>query len=277
MDRAQVVDLYDEGYAASYDGRFLLADRPKPDADFEVSVLRQLLRDHSPWLDVGCGTGYFLGRFPGFERAGIDLAPAMVARARAANPDAMFIDERSFLDDCADWHGVWRLVSCTWGAYQYLGSIWEVEQLIDNVVQWTAGDGGFFIPVLDLEEIRGQTIPYEAPAEPWGGTIALTGFTWTWDEPTTHKRHQHLVAPHVEHLVRLLTPHFRKIEIIRYPSSPRKAIVATGRDRSFHSPPAEVVRHPPPPVLNKPQAGLLGTGELLRELARRARLSVGRP
>ncbi len=281
--------LYDEDYVSSYEERFLMAPWPKAGADFEASVLRRILSPGSRWLDVGCGTGYFLSLFPGVARAGIDLSPAMVRRARAANPDALFIDEHDFLEDVPDWHGEWSVVSCIWQPYHYVQSIWEVEQLVENMVRWTAVGGSCFIPIIDLEDVRQTVLPYEDEPGVWGGTIALTGITWTWHDVTSGKRHEHSVAPHVEHFVRLLESAFNRVEILRYPPLhpgwvSRKAVLATRRRAPGETELAEVIRHASPestsaqaPESSPPaDAAVLPTGALARELARRARPSDGR-
>lgn len=258
MERNDVAGLYDEDYAAQYDERFLLAEWPKKGAEFEADVLRKLLDGDDPrWLDVGCGTGYFLSRFPDVARAGLDLSPAMLDRARRANPDALFLRHGDFRDDVEDWHGAWSVVSCMWTAYNYVESMAQFDGLIGNLVRWTRPGGSVFIPVMDLEDLRYVQVGYEEHPEVWGGTIALTGATWTWDEPTTGKRHEHLVAPHVEHFIRLLEPHFARIEVVRYPLVQegfisRKAVVATGRRAPGETGSALVVRHPLPAGAHDP-------------------------
>src|SRR5882724_9611128 len=92
MKRQEVVDLYDEAYATSYDERFLLNDC-QVRSDHELEIVSRLLVPGEPWLDVACGTGYVLSRFPGVPRAGLDLAPAMLKQAGEANPDALFLRE----------------------------------------------------------------------------------------------------------------------------------------------------------------------------------------
>jgi SAM-dependent methyltransferase len=280
MKPSEVLDLYDDSYAAAYDDRFLLADFPRIWAEFEVSVLRGLLNRDSQWLDVACGTGYFLSRFPGKPRAGLDLSPSMVERAIRANPDARFIRQGNYLDNVEEWHEQWTIVSCMWSAYSYVQSMGEIEQLMDNLVRWTAVGGTLFIPVLDHEDLRDRLrIVYEEPADPWGGTVALTGVTWSWSEPGTQKVHRHLVAPHLDHLVKLVRPRFARIEVIRYPPCRpdglvRRAIVATGKRSAGDLAPAELVGHPVPTAEHAPERQLrdardIPTAQLVAELSRR--------
>lgn len=279
MKPSEVLDLYDDPYAAAYDERFLLGEFPRTWAEFEVSVLSGLLDADSRWLDVACGTGYFLSRFPGVERAGLDLSPSMVETAVRANPDAT-IRRGNYLDPFEEWSERWMVVSCMWSAYSYVQSMSEIEQLVDNLVRWTAVGGALFIPVLDHEDLRDRLrIVYEEPADPWGGTVALTGVTWSWSEPETGKVHRHLVAPHLEHLLKLVGHRFARIEVIHYPRCRpdglvRRAIVATGKRLPGDTRPAELVRRPVPPLESPAQTPVplvsdLSTRQLLLELSRR--------
>lgn len=253
MDPTSVSELYDDGYAEAYDQRFLLDAWPKHGAEVELGLIKANLPEGGRWLDVGCGTGWFLSQLPDVERAGFDLSPAMAARARAANPDALFIEERSFLDPNPEWDGSWDLVTCLWQPYNYVDSVAQVETLLENMASWTKPGGAVLIPVVDLEDIRPHVdVPYEVEPDVWGGTIALTSITWTWHEPLTGKVHTHLVAPQAGHFVRVLSPSFRKVEVVRYPpfepgGVPRKAILATQRRGSDDDgAPAEVIWHPKP-------------------------------
>lgn len=248
MRRDEVLGVYgDTAFAEEYDERFLLAPWPKHGADIEVEMLRELLDGEDPrWVDLCCGTGYFLGQFPDVERAGLDISPAMLARARLANPD-IELREADVCVDVPDWHGRWSVVSCMWMAYCYLQSMAEIEQLIANMVAYTREGGSVFLPsVIDLEDLRPHTmIDYEQYPDVWGGRIALTGYYWTWEEPNGNVN-ENMMAPHVGHFVRLLEPHFERVEVVRYPLFmpgfvSRKAVVATGRRPAGQTGTAEVV------------------------------------
>ena len=293
MDRSEVTKVYDDGYADIYDMRFILSPWAATGAEFEEDQLRGLLEvdDDPHWLDLGCGTGNFLSRFPGVARAGLDLSPAMVAKATEANPDAEFIREGSFLDDVDEWHDAWSLLSCMWTPYNYLASVWEVEELVANMIRWTRPGGACFIPVMDLEDIRHVVTPYEEVPGEFGGVIALTSITWTWDEPHTGKHHEHLIAPQIGHFVRLFELEFETVEVVRYPlfqnvGPSRKAVVAKGKRPRADGVTAEVIWHDPPEPLPDPEPGgrgetadtavgggvpytALPTGVLSRELLRR--------
>ena len=64
MKHDEVQRLYNRQYANSNDDRFLHSAIAKPDSEFEIETLRNLLTNGGPWLDVACGTGLFLSKFP---------------------------------------------------------------------------------------------------------------------------------------------------------------------------------------------------------------------
>jgi SAM-dependent methyltransferase len=235
MKPEEVWKVYDAQYALAYNERFLLNPFSNLSVARELSVLRKLIDTDTRWLDLGCGTGYFLSQFQGISRAGLDISPEMLKLASAANPDALFFKQGDFREKMGDWESAWSLVSCMWGAYIYVDSMKELEQLVTNMIEWVWTGGAIFIPVVDIEDIRpNMLIPYEQKVDVFGGSIYLTSATWTWKEDQNGKIHTHLVAPHVEHLIKLLEPWFDDIEVVRYPPYmtgwvSRKALLATKR------------------------------------------------
>ncbi|MGB3641555.1 MAG: class I SAM-dependent methyltransferase, partial [Rivularia sp. (in: cyanobacteria)] len=92
MNKNDVPKIYDEDYAQRYNKKFIFSDCH---ADFEEAVLRSLLNElgnEIKWLDVACGTGYFLSRFPNIKRCGMDISPAMLDVARKDNPEVSFVE-----------------------------------------------------------------------------------------------------------------------------------------------------------------------------------------
>ncbi|MFN8150925.1 MAG: methyltransferase domain-containing protein [Solirubrobacterales bacterium] len=252
--------LYDRDHARAYDERFLLADGWARDGtDFELELIAELLRRASAprWLDVGCGTGFYLSRFPDVQRAGLDLSPAMLELAASRNP-GVELTEGTFLDPWPRWRSSWTLVSCMWAAYSYVDSLDQVEQLITNLAAWTAPDGCLFLPVCDIADLSGgMEVPYRNE-ETWvfGGELLIKATVWEWHDESIGRRHSDLIAPHIEHLTALAGRHFERIEIVNYPpylpgwGSRRAIVAARPRAAAGDQPPATVVTRPPPPARN---------------------------
>src|SRR5947209_222375 len=116
MKVSDILSIYDAEYASVYNECYLLADNYRECTAFEIDCIRRFLRPSSRWLDVACGTGYLLSRFPETERAGLDLSPAMLEVARRCNPGVSFA-QADFRVDVPDWKDRWDLVTSTWYAY----------------------------------------------------------------------------------------------------------------------------------------------------------------
>lgn len=240
MDLGQVLDTYDAEYARTYNERFILGRRNKRKSEFELALLKQLLARGGQWLDVACGTGYFLSRFPGVARAGLDISPAMLAAARQANPDALFFREGDFTTEVPEWEARWSLVTCMWYAYGMVESIGAVKNLIRNLARWTSTDGACFVPVFEPKHLgRGIKVPYRPRSvgiPP--GTLLISGVTWTWIEDSG-KRHDDMVAPQLEYMVAMFKEHFDVVDVVEYPPSARwrrerrKGIIARARKRTL--------------------------------------------
>ena len=228
MDPDEIRELYDDSYAAGYDQRFLLEGLSRFHADFEEETLKKLLGDRGSarWLDVACGTGYFLSRFPGYTRAGMDLSPSMLALAKARNADALFFEEGDFRDPYPDWKGKWDLVSCMWFAYCYVDTVDEVELVMSNLASWTSRDGRCFVPICDSEDLMlGQKIPYEREIGVFGGPLWMNALVWSWKDEKGGRLHKDLISPHLDHMVSVMERYFHKVEVIRYPKQGRRAKV----------------------------------------------------
>ena len=233
MNRDDVVALYDRDYAGAYDQRFLIADHTAPNSRREFELIGRLLTaEGASWLDIGCGTGYFLAQFPGVRRAGLDLSPAMLELARERSPGADF-RQGDFRDPVPEWHSAWSLVSCMWAAYAYVDSIGEVETVVGNMVDWTAPGGSVLIPIIDLPDLRNFDVTYRESTY-FSGEVWVNGVIWSWTDETSGKLHQNLIAPHTDQFIDWLAPHFEEIRILSYPRIlegvvSRKAVVALGR------------------------------------------------
>jgi SAM-dependent methyltransferase len=215
MKPEDITRIYDDAYAAAYEEKFLLSPEAKPDSDHELALLRGFLTPGVTWLDVACGTGYFLRHFPDIERTGIDLSPAMLRRAREANPGIPLI-QGDFRDRHASALDRWGLVSCMWYAYGLVDTVADVLRLIENMAAWTARAGTCFMPLLDPDLITGVKLPYEV-GSPVPGRVMITGILWSFIEDGGRKVHSQMVAPNLEFMVEQFRRYFEDVSIVRYP------------------------------------------------------------
>jgi SAM-dependent methyltransferase len=216
MNRAEIEKLYDDRYAREYEAKFLRADATRRDADFEETVLQCLLASGASWLDVACGTGYFLSKFPGVVRAGLDASSAMLEFARNANPGVSF-RQGDFRDDIPEWQDGWGLVSCMWYAYGLVDSLREIRLVFRNLAAWTSPEGTCFVPIVDARQIARVGLPRKV-TNPLPGQIHIDAVVWSYVEDGGEKVHAHMIAPHLEVLLEMFGTHFANVALVRYPS-----------------------------------------------------------
>jgi len=232
MNEKDIGNLYDEELASNWNHRLNLE---KDRVAFEVRTLGQLVSKVDKWLDVACGTGYFLSQFSNIKRAGFDISPAMVKIAQQVNPDAMFIRVADYRNDFPEWAGQWGLVSCMWQAYNYVNTMEELEHVIQNLATWTADDGICFVP-FGAPFGKNPDLPYQRPARSvWGGQVVNSGVVWSWIDDQTGKIHKNLIEPHPDHMKAMFRNHFNVVKVIEYPNEGLYAIIATEKKRSVLS------------------------------------------
>lgn len=219
MDEKDIQQLYDQPYAESYDAKFLTSVIDKLNTEHELSLLRGFLRPGMRWLDVACGTGFYLSHFEEIERHGLDLSPAMLSVARRRNPAVAFT-EGNFLDSHAAWHDRWDLVSCMWYAYGFVNDMAAVEKLIRNLADWTAPTGSCFLPLADPRLISGAQLPYEVDHPQ--GKIRIDGILWSFIEDEGSKQHTFQLAPNVELMIEFFDRYFADVRVEIYPQPPRR-------------------------------------------------------
>jgi SAM-dependent methyltransferase len=216
VNAREIINLYDREYAETYDATFLLGKNFRECTLHELELIGGFLGVAKSWLDVACGTGYFLSHFPNIERCGLDLSPAMLEQARQANPGVAFI-QGDYRVDISDWHGRWDFVSCMWYAYCYAGSLADVETLIRNLASWTAPRGTCFLPICNPDVLCKTKVPYRPPADSPEGRLEIPAIVWNWIDEPSGRRHDGLIAPHIDHLATLFESFFREVEVYHYP------------------------------------------------------------
>ena len=217
MTPEQVLETYDETYAETYDQRYLLRadERLDEKTRFEIALIQGSTREVDAWLDVACGTGYFLRHARGHAQlrcAGLDLSPAMLARARAQNPDATFINA-DYRAPQPELEGRWGFVSCLWGAYSLQETVADIASLVRNLGRWTRPGGTCLMPVFDPEKLAARRDAGQLRA---GMSVSEDGTVWSYREPGG-KRHQNLLSPPVPVMEALFLEHFQKVERYAYP------------------------------------------------------------
>jgi SAM-dependent methyltransferase len=220
MDREQIRSLYDDSYASSYNDKFIHSELAQPESNYEEQLLRSLLKPGMQWLDIACGTGYFLSRFPDIVREGLDLSPSMLKHARKANPGVIF-HEGSFLDPYPDWVNQWDVISCMWYAYGLVDTLDQISCLIGNLASWTTQTGTCFLPLADPKLLAGVKLPSRAEYPMADSHIRVSAIVWSFVEENGNKVHQNQIAPSVDWMVHQFSQYFESVQLQTYPQPKR--------------------------------------------------------
>jgi SAM-dependent methyltransferase len=220
----EVLRTYDARYAKAYDKKYITNPEMLPATIYQAALLKRQLGSVDSWLDVACGTGFYLSLFPDVPtRAGLDLSAPMLAHARRRSPDVRFF-QGSFLASRKSWLARWQLVSCMWWAYCLVDGMRELERLVFNIASWVAEDGCAFIPLCNARTFRPRvTFPRADPDRPG---VTLDGLVWSWAEDGG-KLHRHMLSPLPETMRALFGVHFRDVEVVSAPRRIRRGYWST--------------------------------------------------
>ncbi|MCA9707021.1 MAG: class I SAM-dependent methyltransferase [Myxococcales bacterium] len=205
-----VREIYDAGYAPIY--RDLYIDHPQWHAKHEHNVarIRELLPEPGSWLDTCCGQGWQLSRFPKVaDRVGIDVSPAQLERARAANPGVHFIqaDLGTFEFEpprCFD------LVTNFWGSYSYLDDEAAIRALVLKLVRWTAPGGSLYIELITPESLDAYNeIAFALSSKSCTRARTPDFVKWAFEDPGGEHC---LTSPRLEFFTALLDPWFEHVD-----------------------------------------------------------------
>ena len=237
MKLDQILETYDEAYADEYDDTFLANTEVRPSVAFQLAALKQNLEGSKSWLDVACGTGFFLKMFPDIEtRHGLDISPAMLGKARTRNRNVGFT-HGNYLDSFPEWENEWDLVSCMWWAYCLVESIAQLKHLVSNLARWTSHRGTCFVPLCNPRKFNTKDIvlPYLDSNMPG---VKITGISWTWAQQNG-KRHDDMISPQVEYMVEMFEQFFTEVTVVEGPLAligegyrPQDILIARGKKQS---------------------------------------------
>ncbi|MEC3879908.1 class I SAM-dependent DNA methyltransferase [Parapedobacter sp. 10938] len=222
--------LYDDQYASLYNDAWWNQDIWKPAAEFHIRTLTSLLKTSKNWLDVGCGTGYFLSKFPEVDRMGLDLSTNMLDRARMANSEVAFV-QQSMTEKNESLEGKFDLVSCTGQPWSYLPDMDAIERSVIRMAEWTSPNGTCMLTPFDIFDV----LELELPADFYDMSANITrdfaptplGLIWTYKE--FDGNYYPLLSPNLDQWVRWFSVFFRKIEIVFRADVPRGTLQALRR------------------------------------------------
>jgi hypothetical protein len=220
--------VYDARYADAY--RALYVDHPmwRDKHDLNLQIVRELLAPGARWLDLCCGQAWHFTQIAGVAKTGVDASAAQLARARADNPDAAFVEADVLACDVSDVGGTFDLVTCFWGAYGYLDDVARIRAFVDRAIAWTAEGGALYLELITPHTLAAfDASPF---AIEHGCRVELRshdGVAWSYHD--AGGRHD-LTSPPAELFEAALAPYFARVATRGVVTTMRQ-LVATGRSR----------------------------------------------
>ncbi len=212
--REEVISIYDDAYAASYNTYYLAPWIKKHELNVQniKRIIENLPSAEKRWLDLCCGQGWHFSQFPSnLEKIGVDLSRPQLELARTKNPDSIFI--QADVLDVSFRRGSFDLVTNFWAAYCYLNSVSKIKTLVGKAIEWTKEGGAIYFEVLLPEDLKSfnrsqyaremgfHVIPQEADFSEWsykdpGGIHNMTSPPLELFRETLSKRFQEVEAKH---------------------------------------------------------------------------------
>lgn len=225
MATVTVREIYSDSYAEIY--RQIYIDHPMWSEKHEVNIrnVRALLPPGGRWLDTCCGQAWHFTQLPEIaDKTGIDLSPAQLARARAANPRARFI-EGDVLE--CDLHGEqFDLVTNFWGSYSYLDDEERIAALVERMIGWCAPGGAVYLELITPETLAAfNATDFAADTDSQTILRSPDSVKWGYQDPGGY---HDLTSPPAGFFDRLLRPWFDAVEGQEVVTTMRQ-LVATGK------------------------------------------------
>lgn len=205
------LEIYGTDYAASY--RHLYVEHPQwaPKHRHNLEVLTGLVATARSWLDTCCGQAWHFAHLgaPRVSKTGIDISAAQLSVAKAANPDATFIqaDMQTFEFDGDTGFDV---VTNFWGAYSYLDDEQAIERMMRKLIRWTNKGGAAYVELITPEALAAYVDSEFARSSGTATSKRSEDFVkWSFTDPGgTHL----LTSPPEAFFLDIFRPHFRAID-----------------------------------------------------------------
>lgn len=224
------VDIYAQGYTASY--RRLYVEHPQwaSKHGHNLKVLDGLMADSCSWLDTCCGQAWHFERMraPGVSKTGIDISAAQLSVASAANPDATFIEADIGAFEFPGDRG-FDVVTNFWGAYSYLDDEQAIARLMRKLIRWTSLGGSVYVELITPEALDAYGASAFAGASGTHTSARSADYVkWSFNDPGgTHM----LTSPPESFFLDIFLPCFQSVDSRTVVSTMRQ-LVARGKLRN---------------------------------------------
>lgn len=204
--------IYQGKYALEYDDNWVNNPKWEPEMDYIKSLIASNLSYSKKWLDAGCGTGFFLKKFKGYQRAGFDISMDMLKIAKERNEDCLFITKHDISKPNDAWNNSWDFISCTGQPWCYLESIFEIEKVCLNFYNWLYLTGKCLLVPDDVQIAFNVNYNYnfnvnEFQNKPQTLNALICSFK------DNYVIHRNMIFPMLDQWVRWFSVYFERIDI----------------------------------------------------------------
>ena len=197
--------------------------------NFEISMLKSLTNDVHSWLDVSCGTGFYLDNGRANDDilcTGIDMSLPMLEKAANCVPPLSKLICGNFMEADAARQSHYDLVTLLGFVYAMQDSEYDINILIRNLYLWTKPGGVCFVSILDPASDNHVQLPARGEHEKIG---FLDDYGEWYSTRTVSTEGMNLVTPPVQWMLGLFKSMFKNVKLIDYPAEYAmiKGILAT--------------------------------------------------
>uniref|UniRef100_A0A6C0IS48 Methyltransferase type 11 domain-containing protein n=1 Tax=viral metagenome TaxID=1070528 RepID=A0A6C0IS48_9ZZZZ len=138
-------DLYDKFYADVYD--YLVFNNMKDEFEVGELVNKTSPTSQSIILDIGCGTGHHVSQLAdkGFNITGLDISPAMIAKAKELYPQGNYKVGDALVQGEFNPNSFTHILSMYFTVYYFQ----DKRQFFNNCFQWLMPGGYLVVHLVD--------------------------------------------------------------------------------------------------------------------------------
>ena len=146
-----IKEIYDDFYADIYDDLYYDENR----IDFEVSHIKDLIQNKkyfSKLVDLGCGTGHFVGILNDLKinSIGVDISPSMIEKANSYYNNYNF-KNADVMDNMLFEGSSINIITCLYFTIYYID---DKLSFLNNCYNWLSPNGYFVLHLCDKENFN---------------------------------------------------------------------------------------------------------------------------
>lgn len=205
---------YIKEYAKKYNSLYLLDDTHFQHTEYELNIIRGILKNKKSWLDVACGTGYHLDNINlNIKKCGIDRSSAMIDYAKENTDNTI----EYHVSDVKDFKypSLFDLVTFLWIGYVHSKSVPEAVDVLVSASKQVDSNGSFLVTFCDPMYIFERVSEKEKFLD--RGYMYLDGVVWSYKDDVNKFSYQNLIAPNRFKILDAISSSYDSVTELVYP------------------------------------------------------------